>query len=365
MSYILPCNKFNIIISPVLSLNSDASECNVNQHIPSFEHILYEKLKNNYKSFFNYENYDSMKENNFEEQFSYLYTKTMDDTQITNNKYDNSMFYEINEFVIKHKIFKNNIFKKSNILIVSKYTNEILDAIKKNNIEYENGFTFNSYDDNFLVKFNQNKHMCEFMIFDLLLEDEHLYKNFVISIMFILNNLQKNGRSIFKINLDIYSKVFEFIYFLSYLFDNISIVRLECSDNTSLYIQCDDFIINENRIDSYNKNLIMFFFLLNKMKSSKKNKFVSLFQTKVPYFFNTKLKNVKNIILQQKMEVFYNLNNFLYSSYRPNTNTNENENENENETKNNHFIQKLKQINNQKIKRTISWCKKYNISFTG
>jgi hypothetical protein len=85
----------------------------------------------------------------------------------------------------------------------------------------------------------------------------------------------------------------------------------------------------------------------------------------VPYFFNTKLKNVKNIILQQKMEVFYNLNNFLYSSYRPNTNTNENENENENETKNNHFIQKLKQINNQKIKRTISWCKKYNISFTG
>jgi len=179
--------------------------------------------------------------------------------------------------------------------------------------------------------------------------------------MVILNYLKKNGNCIFKIDIYIYSKISEFIYFLSYIFENISIIQLECSDNISLYIQCNDFIINENRTDNYNKNIIMFFFLLNKMKSNKKNEFISLFQTCVPYFFNTKLKNVKNIILQQKMEIIYNLNNYFYSNSKPNNNTNINTNTNTNE--NNHFLQKLKQINNQKIKKTISWCKKYNISY--
>ena len=301
-------------------------------------------MKNNYKSFFNDKNCDLYKEVNFEEQLSYLYNKTMDDNKITSDNYDNSMFYEMNEFIIKHNIFKNNIFKKNNVFVISKYINEILDAMKQNSVEYENYFTFKSYDDNFAANIRQKEHIFEFMIFDILVDNNNFYKNFVTSIMVILNYLKKNGKCIFKIDIDIYSKVSDFIYFLSYLFENISIIQLECSDNIALYIQCNDFIINENRRDNYNKNIIMFFFLLNKLKSSKENKFISLFQTCVPYFFNTKLKNVKNIILQQKMEIIYNLNNYFYSN------------------ENNNFLQKLKQINNQKIKKTILWCKKYNIS---
>ena len=371
MSYILPSNKFEILISPIIALNSIDSSSNTPAPAPAYEYLLYEKLKNNYKSFFNHKNCDIYREVNFEEQLSYLYNKTMDDNKITSDNYDNSMFYEINEFIIKHNIFKNNIFKKNNVFIISKYTNEILDAMKQNNIEYENYFTFHSYNDNFATNIRQTEHIFEFMIFDILLEDNkfynNFYSNFLTSLMVILNYLKKNGKCIFKINIDIYNKVSEFIYFLSYLFENISIVQLECSDNISLYIQCNDFIINENRTDNYNKNLIMIFFLLNKMKSSKNNKFISLFQTSVPYFFNTKLKNVKNIILQQKMEIIYNLNNYFYSnskSNNPNPNTNTNTNTNINTNENNLFIQKLKQINNQKIKKTISWCKKYNISYS-
>ena len=357
MSYILPSNKFEILISPIISLNN----CdNINKPTPTYEYFLYEKLKNNYKSFFNHKNCDLLEEKNFEEQLSYLYNKTMDDNIITSDNYDNSMFYEMNEFIIKHNIFTNNVFKKNDVFIISKYTNEILDAMKQNNVEYENYFTFNSYDDNFSANIKQKENIFEFMIFDILLDDK-FYKNVVASILIILNYLKKNGKCIFKINIDIYSKVSEFIYFLSYLFENISIVQLECSDNFALYIQCNDFIINENRTDNYNKNILMFFFLLNKLKSSKENKFISLFQTSVPYFFNTKLKNVKNIILQQKMEIIYNLNNYFYSNNKSNnTNTNTNTNTNEN----NNFLQKLKQINNQKIKKTISWCKKYNISYS-
>ena len=355
MSYILPSNKFEILISPIIALNSNDCSANIPTPTPTYEYFLYEKLKNNYKSFFNHKNCDLYKEVNFEEQLSYLYNKTMDDNKITSDNYDNSMFYEMNEFIIKHNIFKNNIFKKNNVFIISKYTNEILNAMKQNNVEYENYFTFNSYDDNFAANISQKEHIFEFMIFDILLDNNNFYKNFVTSIMVILNYLKKNGKCIFKINIDIYSKVSEFIYFLSYLFENISIIQLECSDNIALYIQCNDFIINEHRTDNYNKNIIMFFFLLNKLKSSEENKFISLFQTSVPYFFNTKLKNVKNIILQQKMEIIYNLNNYFYSNSKPNNiNTNEN----------NHFLQKLKQINNQKIKKTISWCKKYNISYS-
>ena len=59
------------------------------------------------------------------------------------------------------------------------------------------------------------------------------------------------------------------------------------------------------------------------------------------------------------MEIIYNLNNYFYSNNKFNLNENENENENE------FFLQKLKQINKQKIKKTISWCKKYNISYSG
>jgi|UniRef100_A0A6C0IQE7 hypothetical protein len=359
MSFILPSNKFEILISPIIELNNHDSYYNTIKPTPSYEGVLYEKLKNNYKSFFNDAKCDWYEKDNIEEQLSFLYNNTMDDTKITNDNYDNSMFYEMNEFIIKHNIFKHNIFKKNNVFIISKYTNEILDAIKQNNIEYEKYFSFNSYDDNFSENIRPKEDIFEFMIFDILLEKDFFYKNLVTSIMIILNYLKKNGKCIFKIDFEIYSKISEFIYFLSYLFENISIVQLECSNGISLYIQCNDFIINENRTDNYNKNIIMFFFLLNKLKSKEENKFISLFQTGVPYFFNSKLKNVKNIILQQKMEIIYNLNNYFYSNNKFNINENENENENE------FFLQKLKQINKQKIKKTISWCKKYNISYSG
>lgn len=353
MSYILPSNKFELLICPVITTNNGDCSHIIN-HTPSYEYLLYEKLKNNYKSFFNTKNCDLYKECNFEEQLSYLYNKTMDNKKITCDNYDNSMFYEINELIIKYNIFKHNIFKKNNVFIISKNINEILGAMKQNNIEYDNYFTFNSYDDNFSTNINQTKHIFEFMIFDIVLEETNYHKNFITATMIVLNYLKKGGKCIFKINLDVYSKASEFIYFLSYLFENISVVQLECSNDSSLYIQCNDFITNENRIDNYNKNIIVLYFLLNKMKSCKQIKFISLFQMNVPYFFNTKLKNVKNIILQQKMEVIYNLNNYFCSNNKHNTNTNEN----------NNFIQKIKQIHNQKIKRTILWCKKYNISYS-
>jgi hypothetical protein len=353
MSFILPSNKFELLISPTMAYICNDSSDNLIEPKPTYECFLYEKLKKNYNSFFNQTNYDLYKEQKFEEPLSYLYDKTMDYKKITSDSYDNSLFYEINEFIIKHQIFKNNISKQHNVFIVSKYTNEILDAMKQNNVEYQNYFTFNSYNENFSKTINQKNHTFEFMIVDMLVENNNFYKMFITSIMVILNCLKKDGNCIFRINIDIYSKVYEFIYFLSYLFENISIIQLE-SSNMSLYIQCNCFIINENRTDNYNKNIIMFFFLLNKIKSGKENRFVSLFQSNVPYFFNTKLKNVKNIILQQKMEIIYNLNNYFYSNNKSNINSNEN----------NIFLQKLKQLNNQKIKKTISWCKKYNVSYS-
>ena len=202
--------------------------------------------------------------------------------------------------------------------------------MKENEVAYENYFTFSSYNDNFSQNINQSEHIFDFMFFDILLQETNktgvdFYRNCITSIMVILNYLRKNGKCIFKINLDIYSKISEFIYFLSYLFENITIIQLESSNNTSLFIQCNDFIINKHRNENYNKNIVMFFFLLNKLKSSPNTHFVSLFQTNIPYFFNTKLNNVKNIILQQKMEVIYNLNNYFYSNHK-NANVNSNVN---------------------------------------
>jgi hypothetical protein len=262
------------------------------------------------------------------------------------------------------------------VFIVSNYINEILDAMKENEVAYENYFTFSSYNDNFSQNINQSEHIFDFMFFDILLQEPNkteidFFRNCITSIMIILNYLKKNGNCIFKINLDIYSKISEFIYFLSYLFENITIIQLESSNNTSLFIQCNDFIINDNRNDNYNKNIVMFFFLLNKLKSSTNTHFVSLFQTNIPYFFNTKLNNVKNIILQQKMEVIYNLNNYFYSNHK-NVNSNNNSNANSitntslssNLPESNNLLHKLKHINNQKIKRAITWCKKYNIAYT-
>ncbi len=90
MSYILPSNKFEILISPIIALNGNDSSANI--PTPTYEYFLYEKLKNNYKSFFNHKNCDLYKEVNFEEQLSYLYNKTMDDNKITSHNYDNSIF---------------------------------------------------------------------------------------------------------------------------------------------------------------------------------------------------------------------------------------------------------------------------------
>lgn len=351
MSYILPSNKFELLVCPVISLTNNNSTNTSNK--TSNETFLYEKLKNNYKSFFNNSSCDLYKENNFEEQLNYLYEKTMDNYNITNHNYNNSMFYEINEFIIKHNIFKNNIFKKNNVFIISKNIKEILDALKQNNVEYENYFTFSSFTENFSININQFEHIFDFIFFDILLEENNCdcYQKFITSIMVILNYLKKGGKCLFKINLEILSNTCDFTYFLSYLFENIYIIQLESSNSTTIFIYCNELIINEQRIDNYNKNLIMFFFLLNKLKSSKTNKFISLFQTNIPYFFNTKLNNIKNIILQQKMEIVYNLNNYFYSNIKSNT-----------AIENINLLQKLKQINTQKIKKTLTWCKKYNVA---
>ena len=387
MSFILPSNKFEILICPLLSLdnnnnnnnnnnsnniNNNSNSNNSNNSNFTHETLLYEKLKNNYESFFHNNNCDIYKSNHFEEQLNYLYKKTMDHSNLTSYPYDNSMFYEINEFIIKHNIFKNNVFKKNNVFIVSNYINEILDAMKGNEVEYDNYFTYSSFNDNFSKNINQNEHIFDFMFFDILLKEINetstdYFRNFITSVMIILNYLKKNGKCIVKINLDIYNKISEFIYFLSYLFENITIIQLESSDNTSLFIQCNDFIINDNRNENYNKNIIMFFFLLNKLKSCKNARFISLFQTRIPYFFNTKLNNIRNIILQQKMEVIYNLNNYFYSNHKQISNNSHNSSLSSLSSlssSNICLMQKLKNINNQKIKRTISWCKKYNISYT-
>jgi hypothetical protein len=340
MSYTLPSNKFEILISPVI-INNDNNEYENNHD------ILLKQIKQNYKSLFTNTEFDLYKNKHFDEQL-YLYDTTIENNTIVNLNY-NSIFYEINEFIIKHNIFKGNPFKKKNIFIISSNNDEIVEAIKLNNIEHNTYFTFSSYKDNFGGNLKK-EHIFDFMFFDILLENNdetNYYQHFISSILAILNFLKKNGVGIFKINLDIYSKTSEFIYLLSYLFKNVTIVQLESSKNMSLFIQCNDFIINENRYDNYNKNKIKLCFLLKTINNSKIN--MSLFKTNIPYFFNTKINNIKNVILQQQMEIINNINNFLYSNYTFL------------EDIKNPFLHKLNQLNNQKIKKTISWCNKYKI----
>jgi hypothetical protein len=117
----------------------------------------------------------------------------------------------------------------------------------------------------------------------------------------------------------------------------------------SIFIQCNDFILNDNRYENYNKNKISLCYLLNKIKKTNKTKFISLFKSNIPYFFNVKLNYIKNIILQQKMEIINNINNYMYSNHKiVENNTNP-------------FLHKLNNLNFQKIRNTISWCKKYKI----
>lgn len=355
MAYILPSNKFEMLIFPVISLNNCESS---KTHLTN-ECLLYEKLKNNYELFFNNEDKCLYKNDCFEDQLSYLYKKTINNISITNCNYNNSLFFEINELIIKYNIVKTNILNENDVFIVSNSVSDIIAGMKQNNVYYNEYFKFTSYSDNFSKNIIQNKHIFEFMFFDVLLKDSsdsfnnEYYRNLIKSIMIILNYLKKDGNCILKINLEIYSQIGEFIYFLSYLFENISIIQLESSTNTSLFIQCKNFIINKNRHDNYNKNLIMLYFLLNKLKLSSDIQFISLFQDNMPCFFKTKLNNVKNIILQQKMEIIYNLNNYFNSNHNK-----------YNVIETNSMLQKLKNIDNQKMKRAISWCKRYNISYS-
>ena len=76
--------------------------------------------------------------------------------------------------------------------------------MKQNNVEYQNYFTFNSYNENFSKTINQKNHTFEFMIVDMLVENNNFYKMFITSIMVILNCLKKDGNCIFRINIDIF-----------------------------------------------------------------------------------------------------------------------------------------------------------------
>lgn len=342
MSYVLPSCKFDILISPILANNPKATT----EHNHKSYTQYHNTLRNNYNNF--------LKKNEICEKYkiiescNYLYeTPFHHEKSISELKYKHPDYYEVIEIISKLKLntkLKSNI-NENNLLIISNYYQDIEDAFKS---------AFESYNSSFETLDERSVKIIKERTYDVMFFDATTSSslNILQMLMIVLQLKKQNGLCMIKLHLHFIDSIQEYVYFLSYLFENVLIMNAESSRNEHIYIICEDYIVNNKRIMCYNKNFVMLFFLFNELNNPNKH-ITSLFTFKIPYFFQTKLDNIINIIVQQNIETFYNLCNYLYINNNYGISS-----KNESD-----ILTLINNINNQKIKKAHSWCKKYIHNF--
>jgi hypothetical protein len=204
-----------------------------------------------------------------------------------------------------------------------------LEQIKNDGCEITNGFRYETYD--FLYyELNDDNYDCD---------------NYVIGMIYILCNLlsnqNTNGASIIKIDNIYYKPIVDILYILSSVYENISVIKPSTSNalTSERFIICKNFICNSQKVKLYS----LYFANLNLLlKTSKKNKILSILKDEIPYYFVNKIEESNIIIGHQQLEY----NDQMINLY-----------------KNKSREEKIEVLKKNNIQKCIQWCDKFKIPY--
>lgn len=355
--YILPKNNNNCVIN--ISLNK--KEPDICLSYSTYEYFNKSRtqlnnffLKNNKISF----EYISHMINTYNCIFSNISNSK---TSISKIEYKSSSLYDFIEIINLFHIFHNKV-KKSKVLIISNTFTYDPKCIEYFNNNYDNLFlTFNyNYDkqiEKYLFYTNNNEQQQQYkydLIFFELNESDYLNINkyilgLILSLLAMFNEQKEHGTLILKISNINHKPILDILYILTTLYDNVSIMKPITSNilTNEKYVICRNFLVNNKNMNIYNNyynNLKYTYYLLCGKYSNNTNLFINsiINDENVSYFFKTKVNNINILIIQQQIEIINHTFNLINN-------------------KNN--CEKIKEIIQSNLQKSIQFCKKYNLPY--
>ena len=284
---------------------------------------------------------------------------TNSNINISKIDYKSSSLYDFIEIINLFHIVDNKKTTTTKALIISNtftYDAKCIDYFKNN---YDKLFlTFNyNYHNNIEKYLFYNKfepHYKYDLIFFELNETDYLDINkyilgLILSLLAIFNEQKEHGTVILKISNINHKPILDILYILTTLYDNVSIMKPITSNilTNEKYVICRNFIVNNKNISNYNNyynNLKYTYYLLCDKYLNNTNLFIEsiINDESISYFFKTKVNNINILIIQQQIEIINHTFNLINN-------------------KNN--CDKIKEIIQSNIQKSIQFCKKYNLPY--
>lgn len=166
--------------------------------------------------------------------------------------------------------------------------------------------------------------------------------NVIQSLMIILKYQSNNGICIIKINHIFHKPIIDILYILCSLYEKVYITKPNTSNVTTFdkYIVCKNFILNNNKKETYKNYYFKLANLINDYLQKNGNNILSLFNFEIPLYFINKIDDANIIIGQQQLESIDQIINIF---------------------KNKNKDEKIENIKKSNIQKSILWCEKFKI----
>jgi len=276
--------------------------------------------------------------------YEYIYSNVPGSKfSVSKLKPKSSLFYDLLEILNNSFLFEQ--YKNENITNLYVTVNYI-DVIYCNELIRENNsddaYFFETIDEDFYKKINNKK--FDFIFFEInksVAEDPNLY---ILKLLDFFKNIlicqNKNGTCIIKINTLFYKPVIDIIYLLSSIYEKTNLVKPTTSNVSSFekYIVCKNFILNENKTESYN----IYCKIINDFIHSYNGSLniASIINTEIPCYFLNKIDDINIILGQQQLEAINQIINIF---------------------KNKNKEDKFEIIKKTNIQKSVTWCEKFKI----
>jgi hypothetical protein len=257
-------------------------------------------------------------------------------------------FYDFLEIVNILNVYENYKNKEHNFLFISPNFIDIVKHLKLVREKHKNDVIVGFNETNIINSLDIDlNHKFNFIFIENANDELINIQSYVISLInnlkIILKYQNKNGITIIKINHIFYKPIVDILYILTFLYDNVSIIKPTSCNIISFekYIICKNFLFDDKDkiIEDYYNKLTN---ILNYLKTNNNSNVLSLIDNEMPCYFVNKLNDVNITLGQQQLELLYQIINIL---------------------KNKNKEEKIEIVKKNNIQKSIHWCEKHQIPF--
>ena len=274
--------------------------------------------------------------------YEYIFTKIPGlKISVSKLKTVSRLFYDLFEVSNTLNVFDNYTNKPMKTLHITQQNNNVTECLKLVREGLNDDITsYDDLNDDVFSELTNNK--FDFVFFDTNREN---YKSYVTSLMkclmIIFRNQELDGVCILKIGRLFHRPLIDVLYLLASLYSKVYIIKPNTSNISSFdkYIVCKKFQYTEHKASCFKYN---YYKLLVFLKKIDERYVDTLFNTKIPYYFISKIEDLNVNLGQQQIDTLELIVNILKSK---------------------NCEEKIENIKKTNVQKSVAWCEKYKIPF--